>query len=430
VSIEVDSSQTFQTIRGWEAVAWAPEDSPGFDIWIGPLLEHAVNEAGINRVQLQVRAGAEHTLDNWRLWRDGEIEYREWRRRRYATVNDNDAPDVIDWNGFHFSELDYQVDNFILPLKQLLAARGESLYVTLIYVAFTPQNESGTYHHLNPSEYSEFILAAFKHLEESRGFVPDALEILLEPENVPGWNESHMGEAIIAVTDRLHASGYAPDIIAPSVTKMSHAPRFVEVWAEEGGILDRVHTLSYHRYRGFSSRDLRRIAELAAEYNLETAMLEWWDSRNGYRTLHEDLKVGMNSAWQHGVLGGDSHMSIYLIDDSDQDKPVVSINSATKFTRQYFKYIRHGAKRVGADSSHRALDPLAFVGQDGAHVVVIKADTAAEFNIAGLPAGTYGVTYTTGPEDWGISQPDQTIADGQELSSSIPGEGVITVFAR
>lgn len=429
-TIQVDPTTTFQTMRGWEATAFALNNSPGFDNFIDRLLERVVNEVGINRVRLAVRSGAENDQDNWSRLQQGEITAERWREVRYATVNDNESPNSIDWSGFHFSELDDTVVRIVLPLKRLVETNGEALYVTLNYVAFTRQIKGGAYHHDDPAEYAEFMLAVFQYLDETFGLVPDGLEILLEPENVPQWNQEVMGEAIIAVTDRLSESGYVPQVIAPSTTKMANAPGFISQWAGAGGILGRVHTLSYHRYRGFSASDLANVAEVSAAHGLETAMLEWWDEGNSYLVLHEDLKTGMNSAWQHGVLGGsEGPMALYKIDDSNVPQPVLTINDRTKFTRQYFSHVRSGAIRIGASSSEGALDPLAFLNIDGGYVVVVKTDGATEFTIGGLPPGRYGTTYATASE-WDVSQPDQTILAGQPLSVSIPAKGVVTIFSN
>ncbi|MHC4753045.1 MAG: hypothetical protein ACYTFW_24675, partial [Planctomycetota bacterium] len=92
---------------------------------------------------------------NWSNYQTGIIDYPTWRSRRYATVNDNSDPCSINWAGFHFSEIDHQVDTIITPLKKLLEAKGEKLYVNLNYVAFTGQiTGGGIYIHNNPEEYA------------------------------------------------------------------------------------------------------------------------------------------------------------------------------------------------------------------------------------------------------------------------------------
>jgi hypothetical protein len=76
-----------------------------------------------------------------------------------------------------------------------------------------------------------------------------------------------------------------------------------------------------------------------------------------------------------------------------------------------------------------ALDPVAFQNANGKYVVVTKASAAGQVSVAGLPAGTYGVTYTTSNQSL-VSVPDVTIVAGAVLATSIPSAGVITIFGK
>jgi hypothetical protein len=197
------------------------------------------------------------------------------------------------------------------------------------------------------------------------------------------------------------------------------------------GAIEFLRELSYHRYGGMSLQNLRTIAGRAGQYGINTSMLEWWSGSNGYRTLHEDLKVGNNSAWQQGVLAGapGSDMALYTIDDSDPANPKVIINDATKFTRQYYRFVRPGALRVKAVSQQNIFDPLAFINNNGSYVVMVKCDGGGDFSIGGLAAGAYGIKYTT-VNQYNVDLPDQTIAAGQAIFTSIPAAGVLTVYGK
>jgi hypothetical protein len=185
-TITVDPRITYQTITGWEAVAFALEpDNPAFANFKDELFDLVVNDLGINRVRLEIRSGVESDNDNWSDYQAGTIDYPTWRSRRYATVNDNGDPCDIDWSGFHFSEMDHAIDNIVLPLKDLLQAEGEKLCVNVNYVAFTGQiTGGGIYIHNDPAEYAEFVLATYQHLQQKYGWVPDLWEVILEPDNV------------------------------------------------------------------------------------------------------------------------------------------------------------------------------------------------------------------------------------------------------
>jgi hypothetical protein len=64
-TITVDSATHYQTITGWECVLFAAQDTPECSLFQGDLLDRLVNEAGINRFRLEVRAGAENSADDW-----------------------------------------------------------------------------------------------------------------------------------------------------------------------------------------------------------------------------------------------------------------------------------------------------------------------------------------------------------------------------
>jgi hypothetical protein len=135
------------------------------------------------------------------------------------------------------------------------------------------------------------------------------------------------------------------------------------------------------------------------------------------------------SAWQQGVFvdgGGCVSQWVRIVNGAPQICP----NS--RLTRQYTKFVRPGAQRIGAASAARQFDPVAFVNRDGTNVVVVKAQGGSgDFTLGGLPAGTYGVYRANGngsqpPE----TLPDVKIAAGQALKLSLPYEGVLTIHAK
>ena len=431
-TITVDPSRTYQTISGWEAVAFALEPSnPAFPNFRDTLLDLAVNDLGINRVRLEVRSGVENSNDNWSDYQAGNIEYQTWRSRRYATVNDNADPRAIDWSGFHFSEMDDAIERIVNPLRAVCQVSGAPLIVNVNYVAFTGQITDGQYLHDDAAEYAEFVVATYLHCQNTYGWVPDYWEVILEPDNVSQWSGKLIGEAIVAAAERLRDNGFEPAFIAPSNTNMGNAIRYFDQMIAVPGVLPVLREFSYHRYGGVSLENLRAIAARAGQYGLGTSMLEWWSGGNGYATLHEDLKIGHNTAWQQGVIGGaiGSSMALYVIDDSDPAHPQVRLADKSRFLRQYYKFVRPGAVRVEAVSQEDHLDPLAFINKDGGYVVVVKCEAAGEFTVGGLAAGTYGIKYTTAG-DYDVDLPDRSIGVGQRVVASIPAAGVLTVYAR
>ncbi|MGR3762437.1 hypothetical protein ACUXV3_20230 (plasmid) [Roseobacteraceae bacterium NS-SX3] len=423
VRIVLDPEQRFQTISGWEATADLP-DAPAAPHWQpyeGAMLERAVNAAGINRLRLEVRSGAETGSGRIRRFIAGHTSYEDWKHTRYLAENDNDDPFTINWDGFDFAELDWHAEHSVLPVRALLAARGERLVLNLCLVDFEP----GPPLHGNPEEYAEFMLAASLHLRRKYGLVPDLWEVMLEPDLVPGgWTGAQMGAAMAATAARLKAHGFRPAFAAPSVMNMKNALPYVQAIAAVPGARDHWAELSYHRYRGRSPRRLRQIAQAAARLGLRTSMLEWWFGHATYEVLHEDLTLGQVSAWQGRVLQG-------LFVTRGWPQAGLPPRAEVAYTQQYFRAIRTGAVRIGAASSApRAFAPAAFVHPDGRHAVVIKAARAGRAVVEGLPPGRYRLSWTveasSGPVEG--KGPAAAGADGR-LRVEIPGRGVLAITA-
>ena len=430
-TITVDPQTQYQNMIGWEATTYVCEaDDPAFPNYKDTLFDLLVNDIGINRVRVEIRSGVEHDNDNWTDYRTGVIDYATWRARRYANVNDNADPCDINWDGFHFSEMDYNIDNVVLPIKQLCEARGEQLYINLNYVAFTGQISGGIYIHDNAAEYAEFMLAAWLHLEDKYGWTPDALEIILEPANVSQWSGTTVGNAIVAAKARLREHDYNPNVIVPSNPGVTSSIQYFNQLVQVPGAVENVAEYSYHLYWDRNDADVQALANQAAQYGLDASMLEWWDAGCTYERLHKDLTLGMNSAWQAHVI-----RNLFVINDSDPQHPTVAIAGPTKFTRQYFKYVRLGAARVGASSDSGTFAPIAWINENGKAVVVVKAGAAGSFDVQGIPAGIYGIKYTWGtnassPTAYDVDLADVQIGEGGMVSASIPGKGVITVYEK
>jgi len=424
--ITLDPATTYQTINGWEAcviqTVW--DDTRATETAIPQVLNQAADD-GINRVRLEVQSGAENNVDYFSRMVGGQQPgYPE----RYDIVNDNADPNVINWSGFKFSLLNYSVDTFVLPIKQRLEARGEKLYVNLCYVG-DGGGSNFAVHRDSVNEYAEFILAAFLHLRNRYGWAPDAVEVSLEPDVFQTFaSGTSVGQHLVAAAQRLAANGFTPDWIAPSNTSMSSALSYFDQMMQVPGVQNYVSELSYHRYSGVSTATLQQIASRSVQYGIGASMLEWWSGANGYPVLHEDLKVGRNTAWQQSIFGDDfnGEATLYHI---NRTTLAVSPGPMTRYTRQYYKHVRSGARRIGAASSATPFDPLAFVNPNGATVVVVKATSGGSFSIQALPAGTYGLTYTTGAQ-YNVNLPDVTIGAGQSLNTSIPAAGVLTAYGK
>jgi len=430
-TITVNGQQQFQTMTGWEAlqeIGQAECDSRAYQAYKNEVLDRAVNEIGINRIRVGLRNGYENPTDYWPQKVSGQLTFDQWKTHWFQVVNDNGDPMVINPAGFNWGYLDYVVDEIIKPLKQRLQAKGEEFWFNLSYTGAN----SGALHRDNPEEYAEFILAAFEHLQQKYGFVPNSLELVNEP-NLGGWNATQIGNNLVAVKRRLNAAGFSPDFVGPTGSGVVAATQYFDQMARIPGVLQALNEISYHRFGQTLPSDLQAIAQRGNTNHMRTAMLEHGGS--GHDHLHEDLTLANVSAWQQFGLafcGVNDTGGMYMLvagAQVGQNSPVVNTARMTKFLRQYFRYVRLRAVRVDAQTADARFAPVAFRNANGKYVVVVNASAPGSFTVGGLPAGTYGMDYTTAQE---YMRPlaDVTISGSQSISTSIPLTGVLTIYAK
>ena len=389
-TITLDPQTTYQTIVGWEAVAQAGQvDCQGFDAYKDALFDAAINDLGINRLRVEIRAKGKESLE------------------------------------FNLSGLDPDIENVVLPMKKLAEARGEGLFVNVNFVGpsgFTSQPDM--------SAYAEQVLLTYNHLHDRFGFYPDAWEIALEPDVVsPGWRAPQIDAAVIQTNELLIANGISdPYFIAPSsacgpVTALNAFNGMLK--NNQGELPTGLGEFSYHRYCQASDEQLQSIGAIRTTYGINTSMLEHGGA--DYRELHADLKLAEVSAWQQFALAyctSDNGFQYYPVDGDH-----FSLGERTKYLRQYFRYIRSGAVRIEAGTDAGDFDPLAFINTDGSYVVVIKAAKGGEIDINGLPQGSYDIAYTT-DQQYDVHLPEMIIETGQSLMAAIPARGVITIVSQ
>lgn len=438
-AITVLPAQTHQTMAGWEVTPryWEMNKAENrYDNSWQPhrelILDRMVNELGINRIRLEYRSGFENPVDYWSQFVAGKLSYRDLGPYWYRAINDNDDPRVANAAGFQFANLDFQVEQVLLPMRRLMEANGERLFVNLCFVDFSSAG-SNIEHALAPDEYAELTLQTFLHLKNKFGIVPDALEIILEPDNTEHWRGRQIGLAIVAAMDRLRRAGFSPQVIAPSVSKAGNFAAYFDAMIAVPGVLPLLHTAAYHRYDIQSGRAIPDIRKRADQHKLQTGMLELLSGNAD--VLHGDLKDMNASAWQMwGIAnrmttpGSVTKSFYYEVDLSDPARPRARMTPASRGLAQYFRYIRIGAVRVGATTDYDAFDPVAFRNTDGTFVVAVKAARGGRISVAGLPPGTYGIRYTTTAE--AIDLPPVRIEAGQAIPAAIPAGGVLTVHQK
>jgi hypothetical protein len=436
-AIDVFPQKTYQPMTGWEGstqlgqLDCAPE---AYARYKPELVDRLVNELGINRVRLHVRSGMEHRTDYFTPFRRGAV-LREVAGNLMVAENDNDDPFVADSTGFQWGWFDHEVEQVVLPMREALRRRGEALYLNLSYVDFYLDAPAKAFAQMQvPDEYAELIVETFRHMQAKYGFVPDGLEVVLEPENSP-YRPAAIGASIIAVRERLARAGFRPDIIGPTYTRTANAIEWHDAMLQSVPGHRLVDVIGYHRYGGLSRPVLRGIAIRGRRDGAQTAMLEYIDG--GFDALYDDLTIGRVSAWQQFALAycgrrdnpGNGGV-YYQVNQADPLNPRINITDRARLLRQVFHYVRAGATRLGVASGDDDVRPLAFRNANGGQVTVIWTKGPAPLTVRGLAAGTYGVNFSTPTGRYNVELPDIDVPAGDALEVRMPEAGVITIFAR
>ena len=439
-TIVVDPGERHQTIDGWAVNLrqWEEDKANNrydrtSDLYLDQIYRYLADSVGINAVRLEIPSGMENRTNRWARFRAGELSYREWQTTRFEKVNDNDDPAIADTTGFLFDGFDHRVEHMLLPLKQAVEARGEKLYVNVNYVDFkwNASNVQGPLSHADhPAELAEFVLVYFQRLRDKYGIVPDAFEVILEPENTERWRGPTIGRALVAATDRLKANGFTPEIVAPSNTSMPNAIEYFDEMIAVPGVLGRVGNFSYHRYGVERLADVRAIRERAERHRLKTSMLEKVDA--GIDVLLEDLVEGDVSSWQQWAAAGKStnpdNGGYYArVDVSDSLRPVISMARHTHQLAPLFQLVRRGAVRIGSRSDHRDRMSAAFVAPDGTTTTFVRARRGGgRLRVTGLPAGAYTLRFVSDAFQSRLLAPASVVAGGV-LEVELPEPGLLAI---
>lgn len=424
IVVDIEPGQRFQTMHGWE-VTLNLTDKPHAPEWApyhAQAVDRAINGIGINRVRLEIRSGAETKLDWNTRFIAGELSYDDWKPHRYPVQNDNDDPYEINWDGFSFAEIDWTVEQHLLPLIAASEARGEKLWVNICYVSFHDSREA----HNDPDEYAEFVLATYLHLEEKYGIVPDSWEVILEPDLKPDmWTGKMIGEALAATGPRLEDAGFDPAFVVPSVENMRNAVPYMKDIEKVPGAMDHVIEFSYHRYKGVNERNLREIAALAAKHEIGASMLELWFGRANSDVLYDDLMIANNVAWQGRAL-----MGLFNPPRPDDPESRIRVRRDMRYNRQYFRDVRRGASRILAESSDaKKVNPVAFENLDGSITLVLRVAKATRVQLRALPPGDYR-TYYVADGRYGELPEARPVDTSGKMEVYMPGAGLITITSH
>lgn len=411
--ITIDQGTRLQVISGWEVTA-SVDDRAG-EISLADartVAQTAVNQAGINRLRVEVRSGVEGPSGGYAAYSAGGSE-AVWDARRYTVTNDNGDPRVLNAAGFDWAELDHVMDFVTIPFRDALAARGEQLHINICYVAF---NDGAVSVHENAAEYAEFALATVLHLRQKYGITPNTWEIMLEPDLAGRWDGARVGRSIVATSQRFAENGITGiRFVGPSTVNMATASTFFDGIASVTGAVAQMSEISYHRYSGVSAAALANISQRATANGLSPAMLEWWFGNSTIDVLFEDLAAGGSSFQGRAALG--------LFDGTPATG--LTLRSDVRYNSVIYRAVRRGAQRIGANAAAGPFKALAFSRPNGGVVVALRSTASGTATITGVPAGAYTIVTTT---DTSQSAPvAATRAANGDITVSATGASLIVI---
>lgn len=401
--ISIDGNRAGQTLSGWEVTARFWELDKANDRYDGSwlssrdaIIQKLIDDAGITRIRVQVRSGTENPVDYWSQFVAGQIGYNADRSHYYEKINDNSDPAVANAAGFQWSAFDYYIQNFVLPMKSQLASRNKALFVNLCFVDFNTTALKGTLSLSgSPNEYAEFITMAAMRLRDRFGVTPDALEIILEPDNGDGWNGPAVGRAIVAAKSRLAAAGLNPKIIAPSTSTAGGTAGYLDGIGTISGASSAINTVSYHRYDGeAANQSLATIRQRATSLGADTAMLEYDQATVSH--FFRDMAFGGASAWQAYAAAQKGEAQAAAGSGAVLwQSPGGTLSLTQQFSQIGLiqKNVLPGARAYAVTSQLGSDLSLDFRNPDGSEVIAVYSPNGSTIEISGAAHSAFSATF-------------------------------------
>jgi len=413
VTLRFEPETTYQTIEGWGIVlpCWlfrrgktAAESARLYDA--GPTRSNRSPRLNAALAAEMVERG----FNRFRLEVGPQVEF----------FNDNDDPNVLNPKAFRFAWQDCMIEEQLLPMRRLLAARGER---AIVYVSYDLGSGATPKWLLEPAEYAELAVATLAHLKEKYKLEPAYWSVLNEPGNAKRPGNPALCAALTAATGkRIAAAGFRTKMSGPECVTPRQADAYVKALAETPGALTHFRQITYHLYWDPMTVEHRRtIRDWARKLHVTAAQTEWMEQRDlaVARHVHLCLTEADAVAWER--YGWD--VTVNLRRQSFTRK------STAWYVRQFSRFVRPGAVRVKMVSPDPAVKPVAFLSPRKKPVVVlINTDAAPRaVSLAGLPAGRYEHAYVGGGRR-GRTLP-AAVTRGFPLKLTLPGQSVLTVTA-
>jgi hypothetical protein len=415
VRLTFDASVTHQTMEGWSVTmpCW------GFDQWVNsetrsPAVYDATPDRGMFSDELNLAVAAD-------LVERGFTRLRLEVGPQVELINDNDDPNTTNIEAFRYKWQDIMVREQYEPVSKLIRARGEE---PMLYVSYDLRSRLTPEWLLQPEEYAEMAVTTLAYLKDKHGLEPVYWCVMNEPgNNRPGRDENLIAQLTAATGKRIAEAGFKTRMSGPEVVTPGMVTRYMEAMERTPGALDHFAQLTYHLY-GVPDTVVNRekIRAWGRKLNVPVAMTEWCEQEGLDIARHIWLCLTIADAvtWERYGWGV----------KRDLETNTFTRKPTAWYVRQFSRFIRPGMVRVEMTSVDRAIKPVGYLSPSGKAVVVILNldERHIPATIAGLPGGTYQVSFTNCYVA-GESRDSIAIKAGDPLEISLPPRCALTLTA-
>lgn len=377
VTIQVDSTQTFQTWRAWSGRAVT--DLPLLPRTI--IVRNAVQDLGVTGIGVEAR------------FKPGK-----------------EGPQVAGWDSVSTMTI---VDHWVLPMKQLL---GSALHLTIRAEGRPASRQEVTR-----------VLNALK----ADGLVPDEWIVLNEPNLHNRASPQVLADSAASACVAIQQAGAGTKLSVATGSTVQSSFSYAQVLAADPRLDGCIGDWSFHMYSG-TTNSLSSLGNLSRQTGIPSAM----DEHHGadITELFDAIEFANISLWQRDGFGGIGCRTCYSLYTAP-GRYTAFVAGNTGLYRQFYRAIRPGMVRWRATGSNPNDRAVAF-GGGGTAAVVVRSVGGDTVIVRGLPAGSYQIFYTLGTGEWtgggnpspgATSLPTTNITAGEDLKAVIPRTGIITI---
>ncbi|OGJ86723.1 MAG: hypothetical protein A2268_13585 [Candidatus Raymondbacteria bacterium RifOxyA12_full_50_37] len=308
-----------------------------------------------------------------------------------ASRNDNDDPDIIDWNGVDTSWID--MIGRVLPVK----AQAHGCNIFAGKVCSPPswmRSPAGLFYRdgkllaQNYDEFAEFLYIWYKGLKDRKGVTLSYIGLQNEPNggHNPTWTGctytgAELRDLIKVVGPYFQTKGITAKIILPECVSLGSFAGLANPTLQDPIARQYVGVLATHPYNvTFSNPDgaitaWTNVADIAGQYNLKLWQNEWGAGNTSWKDgllyvqhMHNGLYYGKVSAWlymdlYHPTSFGDGYGG--LVNENGPREQFY-------WVKHYFRYVRPGAVRIQAATDNGNILVTSFVQKDSKTIAIVN----------------------------------------------------------